>query len=77
VGPITAVFFLVAAIPTFMFLREPGTPKVLPPGGSLVGMGFRRLIETGRALGGFRDLVLTLFVREPRGRAAATAYVAD
>jgi UMF1 family MFS transporter len=58
VGPVTALFFLVAAIPTFMFLRERGTPKALPPGDSLLGMGFRRLVETGRALGGFRDLIL-------------------
>lgn len=58
VGPITAVFFLVAAIPTFMFLHDRGTAKVLPPGESLLGMGFRRLLETGRALGGFRDLLV-------------------
>jgi UMF1 family MFS transporter len=58
VGPITALFFLVAAIPTFLFLRERGTPKALPPGESLLGMGFRRLVETGRALGGFRDLLV-------------------
>jgi UMF1 family MFS transporter len=58
VGPVTAVFFLLAAIPTFMFLRERGTPRVLPPGDSLLGMGFRRLLETGRALGGFRDLLV-------------------
>jgi UMF1 family MFS transporter len=58
VGPITALFFLVAAIPTFMFLRERGTPKRLPPGESLLGMGFRRLLATGRALGGFRDLLV-------------------
>jgi UMF1 family MFS transporter len=58
VGPITAVFFLVAAIPTFMFLRERGTAKVLPPGETLLGMGFRRLVETARALGGFRDLLV-------------------
>ncbi|MCX6543874.1 MAG: MFS transporter [Acidobacteria bacterium] len=58
VGPITAVFFLAAAIPTFMFLRERGTAKVLPPGETLLGMGFRRLVETARALGGFRDLLV-------------------
>jgi len=58
VGPITAIFFLVAAIPTFMYLRERGTPKVLPPGETLLGMGFRRLLETARALGGFRDLLV-------------------
>jgi UMF1 family MFS transporter len=58
VGPVTAIFFLVAAIPTFMFLRERGTPKTLPPGESLLGMGSRRLLATGRALGGFRDLLV-------------------
>lgn len=58
VGPVTALFFLVAAVPTFMFLRERGTPKTLPPGESLLGMGFRRLIDTGRALRGFRDLLV-------------------
>jgi UMF1 family MFS transporter len=58
VGPITALFFLVAAIPTFLFLRERGTPKTLPPGESLLGMGFRRLLATGRALGGFSDLLV-------------------
>ena len=58
VGPITAIFFLVAAIPTFMFLRERGTPKTLPPGDTVLGTGFRRIVETGRALGGFRDLLV-------------------
>ncbi|HPW19791.1 MAG TPA: MFS transporter [Vicinamibacterales bacterium] len=58
VGPVTALFFLVAAIPTFLFLRERGTPKALPPGESLVGAGMRRLRETGRALREFRDLLV-------------------
>ena len=58
VGPVTALFFLVAAVPTFVFLRERGTPKTLPPGESLLGMGFRRLVATGRELGGFRDLLV-------------------
>jgi UMF1 family MFS transporter len=58
VGPVTAIFFLLAAIPTFMFLRERGAPEVLPPGESMLAMGFRRIVETGRALGGFRDLLM-------------------
>jgi UMF1 family MFS transporter len=58
IGPITAAFFLVAAIPTFMFLRERGTPQVLPAGETMLRMAVRRLIQTGRALGGFRDLLL-------------------
>jgi UMF1 family MFS transporter len=62
VGPITAAFFLIAAIPTFMYLRERGTPKALPPGETLVGVGFRQLVETGRALGDFRDLLMFFVV---------------
>jgi MFS transporter, UMF1 family len=58
VGPITALFFLVAAIPTFLFLRERGTAKTLAPGETLLAMGVRRLVETARALGGFRDLLV-------------------
>ncbi|MFZ0790846.1 MAG: MFS transporter [Chromatiaceae bacterium] len=60
VGPITALFFLLAAIPTFLFLRERGTPQVLPPGQSLLAVGFGRLLETARALRGFRDLLVFL-----------------
>jgi len=62
VGPITAAFFLIAAMPTFMYLRERGTPKALPPGETLVGVGFRKLVETGRALGDFRDLLMFFVV---------------
>ena len=58
VGPVTAAFFLVAAVPTFLFLRERGTPKVLPPGESLLAAGVTRLIDTARDLGKFRDLLV-------------------
>ncbi len=61
VGPITALFFLVGAIPTFGLLRERGKPKPLPAGETLMGMGLRRLVDTLRALRGFRDL-LAFFV---------------
>ena len=62
VGPVTALFFLVAAIPTFLFLRERGMPKALPAGETLIGMGFRRLVDTGHALGEFRDLLVFFVV---------------
>jgi UMF1 family MFS transporter len=58
VGPVTALFFLVAALPTFLFLRERGMPKALPAGATLLGLGFRRLVETGRTLREFRDLLV-------------------
>ncbi|HEY0788075.1 MAG TPA: MFS transporter, partial [Thermoanaerobaculia bacterium] len=57
VGPITAAFFLLAAIPTFLFLRERGTPRALPPGETYVTIGFRRLGRTMREMRDFRDFV--------------------
>ncbi len=57
-GPITAAFFLVAALPTFALLRERGTPRSLPPGETLLGLGFRRLARTLGELAAFRDLML-------------------
>lgn len=59
-GPITAGFFLVAAIPTFLWLRERGRPRPLPPGETHLSIGFRRLAGTWHAVGRFRDLAVFL-----------------
>lgn len=56
VGPITGAFYLVAAIPTFLFLREHGTPRLLPSGESYLSVGFQRLQTTVRDVRHFRDL---------------------
>ena len=56
VGPFAAGFFLVAAIPTFVWLRERGRPHTAPAGQKLVGAGFQRLKQTFHHLGRFRDL---------------------
>lgn len=45
VGPFAAVFFLLAAIPTFLFLHERGRPRRLPAG-SWLRFGLRRSIAT-------------------------------
>lgn len=58
VGPLTAAFFMVAAIPTFLFLKERGTAQQLPPGESLISVGFKRLMATTRELKRFRDLMV-------------------
>jgi MFS transporter, UMF1 family len=60
IGPITGAFFLVAGIPTFLLLKERGTPKALPPGESYLGVGFRRLGQTLREVRSFRDLIVFL-----------------
>lgn len=61
IGPLTGLFFLLAGIPTFLLLKERGTPKVLPPGESYLGAGFRRMKQTLRELTVFRDLIVFLF----------------
>ena len=56
VGPYAALFFMLAAIPTFIWVKEPGARKELPAGESFVSMGFKRMGETMRMIGQFRDL---------------------
>ena len=60
VGPVTGIFFLVAALPTFLFLKERGSARTLPPGQSMLGMGFQRLLTTVREVRDFRDLMVFL-----------------
>ena len=60
VGPITAAFFLVAAIPTFLWVKERGTAQVLPKGASYLTIGFKRLVRTAHELENFRDLMIFL-----------------
>ncbi len=56
VGPFAGVFFLVAAIPTFVWVRERGRARPLPPGQSLFRTGLLRLLTTWQATRYFRDL---------------------
>jgi UMF1 family MFS transporter len=53
VGPFAAAFFLIAALPTFLFLRDRGRPRRLPRG-SWLRFGLRRSLGTliGRLRGG-------------------------
>ena len=57
IGPMTAGFFFLAAIPTFLFLRERGQPRELPAGETLTRVGMERLRRTAGELKDFRDLV--------------------
>ena len=63
VGPFAAAFFLLAAIPTFLFLRETG-PRRRVRGGLQLSMGFRRVarsLVTLRDRPGLRDLFVSIF----------------
>lgn len=56
VGPFAAGFFLVAAIPTFVWVRERGARRAPPAGQSLLQVGLARLSTTLREVRHFRDL---------------------
>jgi UMF1 family MFS transporter len=60
VGPITGAFFMLAAIPTFVLLKERAVPRALPPGRGYLGVGCERLVRTFKELGEFRDLMAFL-----------------
>lgn len=60
VGPFAAAFFLVAAIPTFFWLRERGTPQALPAGTGYLGLGIARVRASLRHVRDHRDLAVLL-----------------
>jgi MFS transporter, UMF1 family len=60
VGPFAGVFFLLAAIPAFVWLRERGVARRLPRGQGYLGMGVSRVRTTLRDLRHFRDLGLMM-----------------
>jgi MFS transporter, UMF1 family len=60
VGPWAAAFFLFTAIPTFLWLRERGTPRALPAGQGYIAIGIGRVRQTVRELDHHRDLAVLL-----------------
>ncbi|PKM31361.1 MAG: MFS transporter [Gammaproteobacteria bacterium HGW-Gammaproteobacteria-11] len=56
VGPFAGLFFLLAAIPTFVWLRERGSARIRPAGQGLLSIGFGRLQRTWREVNRFKDL---------------------
>ncbi|MCG5517045.1 MFS transporter, partial [Ectothiorhodospira sp. 9100] len=61
VGPFAAMFFLVAAIPTFLWVVERGRSRRLKGGfRSYLGIGFRRVRATFKDLRHYRDLAILL-----------------
>lgn len=53
---VTAVFFLSATIPTFLYLQERAQPHTVPDGLSLWHAVMRQLRDTARRLSAYRDL---------------------
>lgn len=60
VGPFAAVFFMLAAIPTFLWLQERGRPRRLARRSGYVVLGMRRVAATLSTVGAHRDLAWLL-----------------
>lgn len=58
IGPVTAAFFFVGALPTFLLLRERAVPRPLPAGQTWFTVGFSQLGGTLRALRSYRNLMV-------------------
>ncbi|MDT8316761.1 MAG: MFS transporter [bacterium] len=58
----TSLFFLLSAIPTFLWLRERKQPEALPQGETYIKVGYKRLGETFKDLAHFGELLKFLFV---------------
>jgi len=62
IWPITAAFFLVAALPTFLWLRERAVREPWRGLGAYAKRGFGRLATTSRSIRHFRELAKFLLV---------------
>ncbi len=60
VGPFAALFFMIAALPTFVWLKEPTKRRELPAGETYTSMGFTRLGQTVKDVRKFWDLAVFL-----------------
>lgn len=60
VGPVTGLFFLIAAIPTFLWVREGSAPRPLPEKETYFSVGWKRLKKTFRDIRDYRDLMILL-----------------
>ncbi|MDH3974889.1 MAG: MFS transporter [Deltaproteobacteria bacterium] len=58
----TAIFFLLSAIPTFLWLKERTPPQTKPAGQSYFHIGYGRVMDTFADLKGFGELIKFLFV---------------
>lgn len=58
----TSLFFLLSAIPTFLWLRERKRPEPLPHGISYINIGYSRVMDTFRDLANFGELIKFLLV---------------
>ena len=54
---VTAVFFALAALPVFFWLKERARPQVVPPGENYLSIAFKQLRDTIRTARGFKEFL--------------------
>jgi MFS transporter, UMF1 family len=59
---VTAGFFLLAGVPTFLGLRERKQSQALPPGSNYLNVGFQRVYDTFQHVRMFRELFKFLII---------------
>ncbi|MGE0883510.1 MAG: MFS transporter [Blastocatellales bacterium] len=57
---VVAVYYAIAVVPTFLFLRDRSTPQPLPPGDNYLTVGFKQLKKTFGEIKRYRELVKLL-----------------
>jgi len=60
VGPVTGLFFLIAAIPTFLWVKERAVHRSLPKSENYFTIGYKRLKKTFSDIRDYRDLMILL-----------------
>jgi UMF1 family MFS transporter len=60
VGPVTGLFFLIAAIPTFLWVKERNISRPLPEKESYITIGLKRLQKTFGDIRDYEDLMFLL-----------------
>ena len=54
---ITAVFYLLSAIPTFLWVQEKHQAELLPTGETTIGMAFKKLAQTFRSVKHYKEFI--------------------
>ena len=60
VGPVTGLFFLIAAIPTFLWVKERTIPRPLSKNENYITIGLKRLKKTFLDIRDYKDLIILL-----------------
>jgi UMF1 family MFS transporter len=53
----TSLYFAAAAIPAFLWIKERAIAKDLPEGENYLSLAFKRIVETAKALGNYKDFL--------------------